>query len=204
MALHAYDHVMEKGRPLGLKNCGLKGANTFSQLNGKFLRTADFPDYVAALGSLRMEKAYRDYGHDMDNTDTLMEVGLSFTCDFAKPGGFIGDAAVKAQKEQGGVKSLKQRLVQVLVKDPHPFLFHAEPVFRDGKAQGYVRAGSYGHTLGGAVGLCMLQRNQETDEPINKAYLESGRWEVEIAGTRYDCALSLSPMYDPKNLKIKA
>ena len=36
-----------------------------------------------------MEKGYRDYGHDMDNTDTLLEVGLGFTADFDKPGGFL-------------------------------------------------------------------------------------------------------------------
>ena len=44
-------------------------------------------------------------------------------------------------------------LVQVLVEDPEPMLWHAEVIYRDNKAVGYVRAGSYGHTLGGAVGL---------------------------------------------------
>ena len=44
------------------------------------------------------------------------------------------------------------RLVQVLLEDPEPLLFHAEPVLRDGVVVGYVRAASYGWTLGGAVG----------------------------------------------------
>lgn len=35
-------------------------------------------------------------------------------------------------------------------------MFHAEVVRRDGQAKGYVRAASYGHTLGGAVGLVIL------------------------------------------------
>ena len=39
---------------------------------------------LKALGSLRMEKAYRDFGHDVDNTDTLVEAGLAFTADFDK------------------------------------------------------------------------------------------------------------------------
>ena len=34
-----------------------------------------------------------------------------------------------------------------------PQMFHAEIIRRDGKAVGYVRAASYGHTLGGAVDL---------------------------------------------------
>ena len=49
-------------------------------------------------------------------------------------------------------------------------LFHAEVVRRNGKPVGYVRAGSYGHTLGGAVGLVMI----EAGEPVNAGYLERG------------------------------
>ena len=41
-----------------------------------------------------MEKGYRDYGHDIDNTDEPYEVGLGFAVDLAKPGGFIGKEAL--------------------------------------------------------------------------------------------------------------
>ena len=51
---------------------------------------------LKALASLRMEKGYRYYGVDVDNTDRILETGLGFTCDFEKPGGFIGDEAAKA------------------------------------------------------------------------------------------------------------
>ena len=36
------------------------------------------------------------------------------------------------------------------------FMFHGEVVLRDGEVVGDVRAASYGHTLGGAVGLAMV------------------------------------------------
>ena len=48
---------------------------------------------LKALASLRMEKGYRDYGHDIDNTDTVLEAGLGFAVDLKKPGGFIGQAS---------------------------------------------------------------------------------------------------------------
>ena len=57
-------------------------------------------------------------------------------------------------------------------------LFHAEPVLRDGKPVGYVRAASYGHTLGGAVGLAMV----EGAEAVDKAWIEGADWQVEVAG----------------------
>ncbi|MBM4358491.1 MAG: GcvT family protein [Deltaproteobacteria bacterium] len=174
-ALHVYDRLAAAGASLGLRHAGLK-----------------------ALASLRMEKGYRDYGHDIDNTDSVLEAGLGFAVDLKKPGGFIGKEAVLAKKAAG---PLRRRLLQILVKDPRPLLYHAEPVWRSGKPVGYVRAASYGHTLGGAVGLAMIDAG---DLPLDAAYLESGEWEVDIAGTRYPVQASLRPLYDPDMTKIKA
>lgn len=172
-AVHVFDRLMAEGADLGLKLCGLK-----------------------ALNSLRLEKGYRDYGHDMDNTDSVLEAGLGFACDFDKPGGFIGRDAVLAQKSEG---SLRRRLTQVLVKDPQPLLFHGEVVLRDGVIVADIRSGSYGHTLGGAIGLAMV----EAEEPINAAYVKSGTWEVDIAGRRYPAVVALRPLYDPSGSKIR-
>ena len=90
--------------------------------------------------------------------------------------------------------------MQVLVKDPAPLMFHAEVVRRDGVPVGYVRAASYGHTLGGAVGLAMI----EPKVVVDPAYLEAGRWEVEVAGTLYPAQVSLRPLYDPTMARIKS
>lgn len=172
-AAHVYDKIVEAGKAFGLKHAGLK-----------------------ALASLRMEKGYRDYGHDIDNTDNAFETGLGFAVDLKKES-FIGrDEAVK-QKEIG---FKKRRLVQVLLKDPEPMMYHAEIVRRNGVMVGYVRAASYGHTLGGAVGLAMI----ESGEPVTLDYLNSGKWEVEIANKLYPAVVSGKPLYDPEMKKIKA
>src|SRR5262245_2624179 len=173
-ATHVYDRLVEHGEATGLRHAGLK-----------------------ALASLRMEKGYRDYGHDIDNTDSVLEAGLGFAVDLAKPDGFIGRNAVVARKAEG---PLTRRLVQVLAKDPEPLMYHAEPVYRAGKPVGYVRAASYGHTLGGAVGLVMV----DAGEAVNQAYLDSAEWEVEIAGQLYPAVASLRPLYDPQMLRVKA
>src|SRR5207248_8549926 len=75
-AVHVYDRLAEAGRAVGLRHAGLK-----------------------ALASLRMEKGYRDYGHDIDNTDTVLQAGLGLAVALDKPGGFIGREAVLAQQE---------------------------------------------------------------------------------------------------------
>ncbi|MCA9996497.1 MAG: aminomethyltransferase family protein, partial [Anaerolineales bacterium] len=173
-AVHVYDVIVAAGEPFGLRHAGLK-----------------------ALASLRMEKGYRDYGHDIDNTDDPFEVGLGFAVDLQKPGGFIGKEAVVAKKAQG---ALTRRLAQVLVKDPNPLLFHAEVVYRNGVPVGYVRAGSYGFSLGGAVGLFMI----EAGDAITAVYIAQGKWEIDIAGKLYPAEVSLRPFYDPQMKKIKA
>ncbi len=174
-AVHVYDRLVKAGAPLGLRHAGLK-----------------------ALASLRMEKGYRDYGHDIDNTDSVLEAGLGFAVDLKKEGGFIGKDAVLAKKNEG---PLKRRIVQVLVKDPEPQLFHAEPLWKNGKRVGYVRAASYGHTLGGAVGLAMIEGGAEV---VDAKFLAEGDWQVEIAGKRYPAMASMKPLYDPENKKVKA
>jgi 4-methylaminobutanoate oxidase (formaldehyde-forming) len=173
-ATHVYDIIVEAGKKFGLHHAGLK-----------------------ALSSLRMEKGYRDYGHDIDNTDDPYEAGLGFAVSMKKPDGFIGKDAVAERKTQN---PRTRRLAQVLVKDPEPFLFHAEIVKRNGISVGYVRAGSYGFSLGGAVGLFMI----EAGESIDDNYITNGKWEVEIAGKMYPAEVSLKPFYDPEMKKIKA
>jgi glycine cleavage system aminomethyltransferase T/glycine/D-amino acid oxidase-like deaminating enzyme len=173
-AAAVYDRLIEAGREFGLRHAGLK-----------------------ALSSLRMEKGYRDYGHDIDNTDTVLEAGLGFAVALDKPGGFIGRDAVAAQKTAG---PLTRRLAQVLLTDPGPLLFHAEIVRRDGAAVGYIRAASYGWTLGGAVGLAMIESG---GEPADQAWLDGGEWTVQIGDRIVPARVSLRPFYDPANKRIR-
>ncbi len=173
-AVSVYDRLWEAGDSEGLRHAGLR-----------------------ALGSLRMEKAYRDYGHDIDNTDRLWEVGLRQFANMDKPNGFIGSDALARDIAAGPPR---RRLVQVLLTDPEPLMYHAEVVYRDGIDMGYVRAASYGFTLGGAVGLAMV----EADRPLDRDWIESGSWEVDVAGTRHPARVSLAPLYDPKMARIRS
>ena len=150
---------------------------------------------LKALSSLRLEKAYRDYGHDIDNTDTLVEAGLGWTAVGGKPGGFIGDGPTL--DALAGAPS-RTMLVQVRLEDPDPLLFHGEVLLADGEPVGYLRSASYGFTLGGAVGLAMVT----LDEPVTAASIGVRRWGVDVAGTAVPAAVSLRPMYDPARKRI--
>jgi len=174
-APHVYEAIVEGAKDTGipLAHCGMM-----------------------SLNSLRLEKAYRDWAHDIDNCDTPLEAGLGFVVDFAKPDGFIGRDVLLRQRDAG---PLKRRMVQFLVTDPEPLLHDGEAIYRDGQWAGYIRAGAYGHTLGGAVGLGFV----EDERGVCRALLEGSRFEIEIDGVRYPTKTALAPMYDPLGERVR-
>ena len=171
-AAGVYDEIMAAGEALGLSHAGYH-----------------------ALDSLRIEKAYRHWGHDITDEDTPLEAGLGFTVKFDKPGGFIGRDALLRQREQG----VQRRLLQFRLLDPEPLLYHNEPVWHRGRIVGHVTSGSYGHTLGGSIGLGYV----DTSEVRDVGELLQDGFEIEVAGARIPAEASLRPMYDPGNKRIR-
>ena len=172
--LPVYDALIEAGRDFGLRHCGYH-----------------------TLNSLRIEKAYREWGHDIGPFDTPLEAGLAFTCAWQKPAGFIGREALLRQREVG---PLKRRLVQFVLEDPQPLLYHNEPIYRHGVLNSYTTSAMYGHTLGAAVAMGYV-----VDEGgVGDDFILAGRYEIEIGNTRHPARASLVPLYDPKSTRARA
>ena len=172
MTLAVYDRLIELGQNFGLRHCGYH-----------------------TLNSLRIEKAYREWAHDMGPTDTLKECGLSFTCDWQKPDGFIGQQALEEPSQP-----LSRRLVQFVLNDPEPVLTHNEPILRDGERVGYTVSSGYGHTLGASVAMGYVTN----DGGVSNQYLETGKYKIEQANRVYSAEISLEPLYDPKSVRTKS
>ena len=154
---------------------------------------------LKALASLRMEKGYRDYGHDIDNTDSVLEAGLGFAVDLKKPGGFLGQGRRRWRRRRAG--PLTRRIVQVLVKDPG-----ADALPRRGRPS-RRQAGRLRPR--GVVRAHPRRRGRARDGRGRRAgdaerTWTPGRWEVEIAGKLYPAVASLRPLYDAENARIKS
>ncbi|MFK7902238.1 MAG: FAD-dependent oxidoreductase, partial [Nitratireductor sp.] len=171
-AAHIFETLTEAGKELDLKLCGLH-----------------------MMDSCRIEKGFRHFGHDITEEDHVLEAGLGFAVKTDKPNDFIGRDAVLAKKEAG----IENRMVQFLVKEPEIFLYHNEPIVREGEIVGYLTSGNYGHTLGGAVGLGYVPCKGES-----AAEVLASHYQIEVAGVRVDAQASLKPMLDPKSKKVKA
>ncbi|SEE69854.1 4-methylaminobutanoate oxidase (formaldehyde-forming) [Rhizobiales bacterium GAS188] len=148
-----------------------------------------------ALDSCRIEKAYRHWGHDIGDEDTPLQAGLMFAVKLDK-GDFIGREALLRQREAGP----RRRLVQFLLADPEPLLYHDEPIWHGGRMVGRTTSGAYGHHLGGAVALGYVR---EDEAPVLERVVAGG-FEIEIAGRRLTAQASLTPLYDPKNIRVRA
>jgi 4-methylaminobutanoate oxidase (formaldehyde-forming) len=155
-----------------------------------------------ALNSLRLEKAFRHWGHDISDEDTPLEAGLGFAVKFDKPGGFIGREALLRQKEglsdvKNGV--LKKRLVQFALEDPEPLLYHNEPIWCDGRIVGDLTSGMYGHTLRTSLGMGYVSY----EDGVTRDLLHSSVFEIEVAGERHPARASLQAFYDPKSERAR-
>jgi 4-methylaminobutanoate oxidase (formaldehyde-forming) len=150
-----------------------------------------------ALNSLRMEKGYRHWGHDITPDDTALEAGLGFAVAWNKPGGFIGKDALLRQRDAG----LSRRLVQLALVDSDRLLYHNEPIWRDGVIVGETSSGMWGHTLQRSLAMGYVSN---PDGVADVAYIDAGTYEIEVAGDRIPACVSVQPFYDPKSLRVKA
>ena len=150
-----------------------------------------------AMNSLRMEKGYRHFGHDIGEEDTPLEAGLGFAVSWDKPGGFIGREALLAQRERG----VRRRLVNFRLEAPEPLLYHNEPIWRDGRIVGRLTSGMFGHTVGAPLGMGYVEN---AGGAVSAEWVAAGRYELEVAAVRLPAIASLRPFYDPTGLRVRA
>jgi aminomethyltransferase len=122
-----WDRIMESGRPRGLEPAGLAARNT-----------------------LRLEAKMALYGHDIDNTTTVLEADLGWICKWNK-GEFIGRDALLKQREGGLSRRLAgfEMIERGIARDQYP-------VEIDGRRIGVVTSGSPAPFLGKNIGLTYL------------------------------------------------
>jgi glycine cleavage system aminomethyltransferase T len=173
-----YDAIMEAGLPAGLR------------LMGMF-----------AMGSCRLEKAFRHFGHDIGEDDTPYETGLGFAVNLAKEANFLGKDVLAKQKQAGAATTF--RTVAIAVEGAElqagPYLIHNEPIWRGDELVGHVTSGGWGYRLRKMLGLASLHR----EEGVSKAWLDEGGFEVQVAGKRHPITVQLQPFYDPAGLRMR-
>jgi glycine cleavage system aminomethyltransferase T len=172
-----YEDLVAAGADLGLRNAG-----------------------YYAVDSLRLEKGYRAWGRELTPDVNPFEAGLAFAVNWAK-GLFRGRAALEALKDAGGAASVNRRIVSLVAAAPQANLWGNELILRDGEPVGFVTSAAFGHTCRRPVALGLVTNRNGSAE---KAWIETGSWEIDLAGTRLPAATSLRAPYDPAGQRVRS
>ena len=138
------------------------------------------PVGLGARDTLRLEKAYPLYGHELDDTTTPLEAGLEWVTKFSKPS-FIGREVLVRQKEAGVTRKL------IGMELTEPGIARSEyPILKNEKAIGRVTSGTQSPSLGRAIALGYVSAEEgHVDNDI----------EVEIRGRKARAKIVSLPFY---------
>lgn len=138
------------------------------------------PVGLGARDTLRLEKAYALYGHELDESITPLEAGLGWVTKLAKPS-FIGREALVRQKAAGVTRKLVGlEVLQGGIARSDYRLFSRE------RCVGRVTSGTKSPSLGKAIALAYVSREEA---------MLGNTLEVEIRGRRIAANIVATPFY---------
>ena len=114
------------------------------------------PIGLGARDTLRLEAGMCLYGNELDADTTPLEAGISFAVHLDKEERFIGQEALREEKESG----LRKKLVGFEVEG-RGIARHGYPVMVDGEEAGVVTSGTMSPTLNKAIGLALVSSGVE-------------------------------------------
>ena len=165
--LSVYDLIWAAGEPLGIADYGLY-----------------------AMDSLRLEKCYRGWKGDLTTEYTPFMASLDRFVKLDKPGGFIGQDALRREAQAGPV----ERFVPLLVDAGDADAAAVSIVYDGDTMVGLVTSGGYGYRMRQSIALAYVR----TDLAVPGTVLE-----VEILGERRRAVVGKEPLYDPDNLRLR-
>jgi glycine cleavage system T protein (aminomethyltransferase) len=132
-----WDALLEAGRPHGAGPAGLGARDT-----------------------LRLEKQYRLYGQDMDESVSALEAGLAWVVHLDK-GDFVGRDALLAQKAAG----VPRATIGLKVTEPGRHIPRPGcAVLAGGREVGTVTSGTFSPTLEVGIALARVERDHAGEE----------------------------------------
>ncbi len=147
-----------------------------------------------AIESLRLEKGYRAWGSDIGADHTPLESGLGWAVKTKTAVAFKGRAAIEQQAAAG-----VRKLLAAFTVDPSVILLGRETIYRNGERVGWLTSGGFGYTIDRSIGYGYVRN----PDGVSAAYVLEGSYELEVATERVPAKVSLTPLVDPTNTKVK-
>jgi 4-methylaminobutanoate oxidase (formaldehyde-forming) len=148
-----------------------------------------------AIESLRLEKGYRAWGSEIGPDHSPLVAGLGWAVKLKSNTPFQGREAITAQ----AAKPLP-RLLAGFTTAPSIVLLGRETIYRNGERVGWLASGGYGYTVGRSIGYGYVRR---PEQGVDADFVLSGSYELEVATERIPATVTLSPLYDAENARIR-
>ena len=146
------------------------------------------PAGTLAQSSMRIEKQFLAYGHELDTDVSPVMAGLEFTLDMRSE--FIGYEAMQKALDAPA----KQHIVSLRLADLDAVPLGNEPVYHDGQIIGKTTSASFGYRVGYPVALAYID-NDIADDGANVF--------INIAGTHVAANVSRKALFDPAGLRMR-
>ncbi|KIQ20637.1 GcvT family protein [Rhodococcus sp. MEB064] len=137
-----------------------------------------------AFDSLRLEKGYRAWGHDMTSEHTPIEAGVEFAVKSSKD--FVGKAAL-------ATREATQRLRTLVFDDADSVVLGKEPVSIGDSVVGYVTSAGWSATIGRCIAYAWLPIGAEPGAAVTVSYFDR----------QYDAVVAEDAVVDPAGHLIR-
>ncbi len=148
-----------------------------------------------AIESLRLEKGYRAWGAEIGPDHSPLMAGLGWAVKLRSDTHFQGREAL----EREAASPLPRLLAGFVVDNPAIVLLGRETIYRDGERVGWLTSGGFGYTVGRPIGYGYVRHAAG----IDRDFLLSGTYELEVATERVPAKISTTPFYDPTGRRIR-
>ena len=169
-----YNLIVEKGKEFDLSHCGMLSMDT-----------------------MRMEKGYLHWGHDISPEENQYEAGLSFAISYKKNIDFIGKKAIEKIKN----RKLTKQIVMLSLKESQPglpLMLHDEPIYCDNQIVGRTTSCNYSFVYKKNMALGYINLCNPKKELAKKVFF------IEVEKKRYEAVLHENILHDPENKIMKS
>lgn len=142
----------------------------------ELLKAGATPAGLFAQTSMRIEKRFLSFGHDLDSDLNPFEAGLGFTLDWNSD--FIGKEALLSVRGKPPQKSI----LSIKLDDVNANPLGNEPVYQDEQIIGKTTSAAFGYRLGRPVALALIDTDKATN---NKGDEMGAEVFVDIAQKHY-------------------
>jgi 4-methylaminobutanoate oxidase (formaldehyde-forming) len=148
------------------------------------------PAGIFAQSSMRIEKRFLAFGHDLDTDINPFQARLGFAIDWESD--FIGKSALSKIRHE----TPESRIVSIVLDSIEAQPLGNEPVYLNGNIIGKTTSAAFGYRVGKSVAIALVKTGAEMN-------LDGLEIEIDIARRHFSGYITSKPAFDPDGSRMR-